>query len=183
MTWFEGADGTGAVKVVADRSGTVTDVVVARNWREKVEPGELGQALRTAANEALARRLADDLEHGTPAGREPSGQMPPERVSEIVELLTVFERDIAIYRNELKAAANATASTRGAKGKIEVTMGHGRVTDVTVDPNWARSARSTAIRAEARGAFTAAAQRLAESDPRAVAPPPSIARLRKSRLS
>ena len=183
MTRFEGADGTGVVKVVVDRSGMVTDVVVPRNWREKVEPRALGHALSTAANEALARRLAEDLEHVTPAVRERSGQVTPDRVSEIVGLLTVFERDIEIYRNELKSAASANAGARGATGKIEVTMSHGRVIDVTVDPDWAGSTRSTAIRAEARSAFRAAGQRLAECDPRAVAPPASIARLRELRLS
>lgn len=186
---FEGTDDTGAITVVVDRSGAVTDVVVAQSWRTKVHPHDLGRALRTAANEALTSRLADELAHpdlepkpeprkdARDAHGSPSSPVAQELRAEIAGLLAEFERDLETYRRELGEAVDATASARGPKGAVEATMGHGHALQVEVNPSWAKSARHTDVRTEALGAFRAASQRLARVSPRAVTPPASMARL------
>lgn len=191
---FTGSDGSGAIRVVVDASGTVTDVVVAANWRDKVPPGELGVALTAATNLALSSRFAHRVEHAEveadiprdarpdarDAGGDPSSPVARDRVREIAGLLAVFERDFATYQRELReAAANATAGARSTKGAIEVTMEHGLVAAVTVNPSWAKSAGNADVRAEVLGALTAAAGQLARAGPSAVTPPASIARLRE----
>lgn len=179
----ENRKGTGVVKVTVDQTGAVTDVVVAPNWREKVHPRDLGHALATAANTALTTRPAAEPEpETTPVrgeARDLSGQTTQELVNEFAALFAVFERDLEIYRDDLREAATATATARSAKGTVEVTMTHGRVTRVTVNPGWAKSARNNDIRVEALAAFTAAERQLAYLAPNTVPLPASIIRLRE----
>jgi hypothetical protein len=187
---FDGTDATGVVRVVVDRSGAVTDVVVARNWPEKVHPRQLALALTTAVNVALANRMMDELTHTdlepevTPrkdardARGNPSGAVAQELKAEIAGLLAAFGRDLETYRRELSDTAGATVGARSPKGAVEVTMGHGRAVQVTVDPTWAKSARHNDVRTETLAALRAADQRLATL-PRVVTPPPSMARLRE----
>jgi hypothetical protein len=174
----EGTDDTGVIKVSVDRFGVVTDVVAAPNWREKVHPRDLGQALVTAANAALLTRPAAEPESQTTT-RGPSGQTAQDLVNEFAALFAVFERDLKIYQDDLREAANATATARSAKGTVEVTMTHGRVTRVTVNQGWAKSARDNDIRVEARAAFMAAERQLEYLAPNTVPLPASIARLRE----
>jgi hypothetical protein len=182
----EGADDTGVIKVRVDRSGAVTEVAVPPTWREKLHPRELGPALVTAANAALTSRLTPPPEP-TPVSRrdardaygDPSSQVAQDLVNEFAALFANFERDLATYRKDLRGAANATATGRGTKGTVEVTMAHGRVTGVTVHPAWAKSARNTDIRVEALAAFTAAQRRLAPLAPNTVPAPAPITRLRE----
>lgn len=188
---FTGTDETGVVAVVVDRLGTVTDVVLAAKWREKVRPAELGPALCTAANEALTGRLAHRFEHleldtefrpvprpdARDAGGDPAGAVAGELQTEVAELLVAFDRAVVTYQRELSAAVNTTAGGRSRTGAVEVTMGHGQVITVTVDPGWAKSATRAGVRAEALGAFTAAGRQLATADPTAVTPPVALARL------
>jgi hypothetical protein len=188
---FRGADDTGVVAVVADRGGLVTDVVLAAKWRDKVRPRELGSALCAAANQALTGRLSDQLEHleletefrpvprldARDAKGDPDGAVARDLQAEVAELLVAFDREVVTYQRELTAAATATVSARSRKGTVEVTLGHGRVITVTVDPGWAKSATRSSVRAEALGAFTAAGERLATVDPTAVTPPAALVRL------
>jgi len=188
---FKGTDETGVVSVVVDRGGLVTDVVIAAKWRDKVRPRDLGAALCAAANQALAGRLSDQLEHleletefrpvarpdARDAGGDPDGAVARALQAEVAELLVAFDRDVVTYQRELSAATNATVDARSRKGTVEVTVGHGRVIAVTVDPGWAKSATRTGLRAEALGAFTAAGERLATVDPTAVTMPATLARL------
>lgn len=188
---FEGTDETGVVTVVADRLGLVTDVVIAAKWRDKVRPRELGSALCTAANQALTGRLSDQLEHleletefrpvprpdARDADGDPDGAIARELQAEVAELLVAFDRDVVTYQRELTAAVTATVSARSRKGTVEITMGHGRVITVTVDPGWAKSATRSSVRAEALDAFTAAGEQSASADPTAVTPPAALARL------
>jgi DNA-binding protein YbaB len=187
---FDGTDATGAIRVVVNLFGMVTDVVVARNWREKMPPRQLALAMTTAVNNALTNRLVDELTHtdlepeATPregardARGNPSGAVARDLKAEIAGLLATFDRDLETYRRELCELAGATVSARSPKGAVEVTMGHGQAVQVTVDPTWAKSARHNDVRAETLAACRAAGQRLA-TVPRAVTPPPSMVRLRE----
>jgi hypothetical protein len=186
---FEGTDDTGAVTVTVDRAGLVTDLALTPTWRQKLAPDQLAHAMTTAANQAISDRLAH--EHAQPwpdatpiarqdarnAGGDPSSTVARTMMDEITSLLADFPRDLDTYRGDLSEAASATATARGTRSKITVSMSHWRVDIVTVDPRWAESAENTAIRVEALDAFTAAGRHLADADPRAVTPPASIARL------
>jgi hypothetical protein len=184
---FEGTDDQGVITVLVDGSGAVADVVVPSDWKARIAPHELGDALRTAANNAFFGWLAGELDKADleqrPAVPEAAGS-PPSQVStsegEVDDLIAQFGRDFGIYRDRLRAAAaTATATTRGINGKIEVTMLPRHVTAVSVDPKWLRGARYTEIRAEALAAFQAACRQAGTGFPDTVPMPASIARIRE----
>ncbi|HET9142968.1 hypothetical protein [Actinophytocola sp.] len=176
-----------------DGSGAVADVSVPPNWRDKIGPRELGQALLTAANSAFSAWLVDLVEHtdlepeasrtsradARDAGGDPSSEVAQNLVAESVELFAQFDRDFAIYREQLAKAARVTADARGSNNRIQVTMVPGSVSLVIVDPRWATYARHTEIGAEALSAFRAAGRQLAGADPGTVALPASLARIRE----
>lgn len=190
---FGGTDDQGVVQVMVDGSGAVADVVLARAWRERVAPRELGHALLTAANNALSDWLANTIEHldlepGTPevsradavdAGGDPSSRVTRDLVNEIRELFATFDRDLDGYRDQLRKATSRTAEGYGSNSRIHVSMAPGQVSRVTADIRWAAAARYTEIRAEALGAFQAAGRQLAGADPSTVPLPASLARLRE----
>ncbi|AXB41349.1 hypothetical protein [Amycolatopsis albispora] len=163
------AEPTSAVEVVVDSDLRVTDVVLRADWRESVGSGGLGEALRTAANDALAAGLVEQPDH-----------RKPETVTR--ELFALVDRDLERYERQVLDSihsALAVPGEQGVNGRIEVRMSPGEVTEVTVDRCWADSARHTEIRAEALSAFQAAARRLASGGPGTIELPSSLARLRE----
>jgi hypothetical protein len=54
----EGADPTNSIWVTADRDGRVQSVEVSRQWRDRVEPGEFGNALLAAYGSATMKAIA-----------------------------------------------------------------------------------------------------------------------------
>lgn len=189
---FEGVAGPGVVKVVVDGSGAVVDVVLLPTWRERIGPGELGQALLAAANNALSGWLANVVEHldleparpgvaradAVDAGGDPSSEVAWNLVNEIRELFATFDRDLERYRDQLEKVTSRAAEAHGGSGRIHVSMVPGQVSRVTADLRWATYARYTEVRAEALSAFRAAGRQLAEADPGSVPLPASLARLR-----
>jgi hypothetical protein len=188
---FEGAGDHGVIKVIVDGSGAVADVVIPSNWRDHIAPRELGDALRAAANNAFFSRLADELgnadleQQPAPAPPPAAGGNPPGPVSaslesEVDDLIAQFDRDLRIYRDRLRTAADtATATGRGSNGRIEVTMRSALVSEITVDPKWARSARYTEVRAEALAALQAACRQAGARGPASVPLPASLARIQE----
>ncbi len=53
----EGADGSGAVRVTVDRQGTVVEVQIGREWRDKLKAAEFPAALLAAYHAAAARAI------------------------------------------------------------------------------------------------------------------------------
>jgi hypothetical protein len=183
---FRGADDSGAITVAVDHAGLVADVTVAPNWRDLITPAALGQALLTAAGNAIHEVVADRLEHldldsivvGVPAA-------PPamavadyhSTLTEMADLLTRAGQDLETYRDRAESVLAATATAAGPNGKVTVTMASRRAVEVTADPHWASHVRYTEIRAEALGAFRAAARQLGDTDITTFQKPASLVRL------
>jgi hypothetical protein len=53
----EGTDSTGSVRVTVDRQGAVADVLVGREWRDKLRPAEFPAALFAAYQAAIVRAV------------------------------------------------------------------------------------------------------------------------------
>ncbi|SCG38292.1 hypothetical protein [Micromonospora coxensis] len=74
-----GHDQTGSITVHTDREGHVKDVAVLRDWRARLTPGEVPDALfeaysaamRAVVELAAIRRLTDDPTEGSPAAARP----------------------------------------------------------------------------------------------------------------
>ena len=54
----EGADPTNSIWVTTDRDGRVQSVEVSRQWRDRIEPGEFGNALLAAYGSATMKAIA-----------------------------------------------------------------------------------------------------------------------------
>jgi hypothetical protein len=73
----EGADPTNSIWVTTDRDGRVESVEVSRQWRDRIEPGEFGNALLAAYGSATMKAIAaaarSDLagDHRSAAPAEP----------------------------------------------------------------------------------------------------------------
>jgi hypothetical protein len=179
----DGTDDAHVITVSVDRSGAVSDVLVSPAWRDSVRPHALGQALLTAANNALIAHLTAEVERmdAAAAAERPAagGAAPDWDMREVAELLNRFDRDLESYRGQLEAATHVDATASGPGGRVTVSMTPGRVTGVVADPRWATHTRYTEIRAEARAAFRAATHGLGSTDPSTVPIPSSLARLRE----
>lgn len=185
---FSGADDSGAITVAVDRAGRVVDVTIAQNWRNYITPRALGQALLTAAGNAIVELVAEhveglDLDPIIVKVPTAPTAIPSEDyysvLNEMADLLTRAGRDLEIYRDEAESVLNATATAAGPNGRVSVTVARGRVVEVTADSRWASHVRYTEIRSEALGAFRAAARQLGDTDITTVQKPASLARLQE----
>ncbi|MET0234201.1 MAG: hypothetical protein ABW224_06165 [Kibdelosporangium sp.] len=184
---FSGVDDRGVVTVTVDRAGLVADVAVVQRWREFITPQELGHALLTASNEAIHVLVADQLAHldldsivpKAPAVAPAAPALDDSMLTEMADLISRFDGDIETYSSQLESMVRATATASGPNGKVRVSLGGGRVVDVTADSRWAARARHTEIRFEAVGAFRTATRQLGSIDVTTVQKPASLVRLQE----
>lgn len=183
---FGGVDDTGAVTVTVDHAGLVADVAITRNWRASIAASALGHALVTAANNAILELVADQLEHLDLASlvpamptAEPVTRPDDSMLTEMLDLMSRFDRDLETYRGQLESLVRATATAAGPNDKVTVSLGRGRIVEVTADVHWAARARYTEIRYEALGAFRAATRQLGNTDITSVQKPASLVRLQE----
>jgi hypothetical protein len=174
-----------AVRVVVDGTGLVRDVVLATDWRKTLRPAVLGQALHTAANDAITGAIdfAAEPRAATPrtdvedAHGDTTDPVAELLVREILDLLGRFDADLAGYREQLSAATAPQRGT-GMNQRVAVTFAGGLVDSVEVDVRWAERSRYTEIAAEALSALRSA-QQAADRTRATVREPGSLARLRE----
>lgn len=180
------------VRVVLAADGSVTDVLVAPDWRETVGPRRLGAALLEAAQVAVGKTIEAQLAGldldaaaapaaaapapatvGDPASRDAEAFM-----ADALALLRNFATDLESYLGDLTRMAGAVSTGSGGARGVTVTMAGGVVTAVDVDAEWAAGARHTEVSVEALAAFRAAAARAVDAA-REVALPTSLARIQE----
>jgi hypothetical protein len=184
-----------AIRVVVDEQGAVTDVVIPARWADAVGGAQgLGAALQEKANDAVARRVADQVANldmttmpepvfahrdAPSAEGDPDSPVAQNLLAEVMELFGQVDQDLATYSSQVRRAATATYQGSGSASRITVKMAHGQYTEVTVDTRWAAGARHTEIRGEALSAFQAAARQVSTTGAGAVTLPRSLARLQE----
>ncbi|MGH4016769.1 MAG: hypothetical protein ACRDSL_23115 [Pseudonocardiaceae bacterium] len=189
----ESAEDPVAITVVVDEQGAVSDVVIPAQWRDTVQPRDLGRVLLEGANKAIANRVASQVEQldldapvGRPvharqdapsAGGDPTSPVAESLVNEVLDLFSRFDVELAAYATQVRQVATAVNHGEGVNGRIVVTIAAGQVSGVDVDARWASAARHTEIRAEAMSAFQAAWRQAASRSSPGIPIPPSIARL------
>jgi hypothetical protein len=190
----EEAEDPNVIRVLVDERGAVSDVIIPARWQDTVEARDLGQALREKANEAIANRIAVQLEDldldaesqpvfahrdAPSAHGDPDSPVAQSLLTEVMDLFARIDTDLATYAAQMRQAATATYSGAGVNSRISVTMAHGQVTGVAVDQRWLHGARHTEIRAEALSAFQAAWRQVTTTGAGAVRVPPALARLQE----
>lgn len=186
-----GSDSTGTVTVSLDSDGHVAAVHVEAGWRRSLDPDELGDAVREAAQAAAVERLAawgeayaDDS--GAGSGAEAvAADVPPADFAEqlreaatarmssadgraaLLELLAMaeaVERGLDEVSARLRSTLDAVHTGRSADRHVTVTItGGGEVAGVRYDRSWLRDAHEINIGRQTLSAFAAAYAAVAHS--------------------
>lgn len=175
---FDGEDETGAVRVVVDQSGTVTEVRVVRGWHRKMHRNDLGAAVLAAITVAGGKAMVADAERIVAAVNASSGS--PAAATDRSPV--AFTPDLGVVKRALylvdrvkgeQAAVERNATpgrTTGASsgGHVRVRFSGTRVVGVQVDDetNWTVVASPSEIESEItdalRNGYAAAAARNVE---------------------
>lgn len=173
-----GTDRTGAVTVSLDGDGHVAAIQVAAGWRHRLDPDELGDAVREAAQAAAVERLAswgEAYADDSPVAAE----VPPHdgfaqqlqnaataRMSsadgraalmELLAMAEAVERGLDEVSANLQSTVDATHTGRSPDRHVTVTVtGGGEVAGVRYDRGWLRDAHEINIGRQTLSAFTAA---------------------------
>jgi hypothetical protein len=149
----DGSDPTGAITVLLDDDGIAGEIRVAGDWRQRLGPGNVADAVRAADADAARRRavataeaLADDdgshestVDADGPVGAggpEPFGAVPapmatPRTLAELTEATWAALDDLDRLTGEL-----APVTGIGADGAVRLELHLGRVVSCAVEATW-----------------------------------------------
>ncbi len=173
----QGSDATGSVAVGLNEQGRVATVTVARTWQSHLTPGQLGEAVVQAVQDAALRRLTAWGEaYAEPAESEPQpstgvprrqldsvtagASSAAEREAALVALLEVvesIERGLDEVSGKLRGTLNATHIGHSPHREVTVELtGGGDVTAVRFHRVWLRDAHEATIARQVMAAFRTA---------------------------
>lgn len=136
------------VDVTVGPAGEVEAVSLADRWRDAVDPAELGREVVGAVGRGIARALADaSTAPPAPAAASEPVDLGPWGGS-FRRLLEEARRDAERYASAAAALRRQDTSATSAARHITGTARHGVVTEVGVDPAWARAAPAREIEGE-----------------------------------
>lgn len=151
---YRGTDPAGAVQVEAGGPDSTPSIRLDAHWRRIVDTRGLGAAVLAALHAANLARLAasatraEDRPQRAPGSRpaEPSGWSPSRQATrQDMESLTRAWRDLREFTHR-PAELHAVPSTIHSRGRqVAVTVHHGTLVAVDVDPSWADAARGREI--------------------------------------
>jgi hypothetical protein len=161
----EGTDPTNSIWVTTDRDGRVQSVEVSRQWRERIEPGEFGNALFAAYGSATMKAIAaaarSDLANDDgrrPPAADPLGDAYPDggdwlaRQREILE--RADERVLAAERLERSGPVDdADRTVVSPNGMLTVRLRGTTLVGVTSDIMSIRRADAEQLRLEILDVF------------------------------
>jgi DNA-binding protein YbaB len=177
-----GMDSTEAVTVALNGDGHVATVQVTAGWRRRLDPDDLGDAVREAVQAAAGARLAawggayaesaasPDAPAETPPVRDSFAEQLREAATarmssedgraallELLAMAEAVERGLDEVSARLQSTIDATHTGRSADRHVTVTVtGGGEVTGVRYDRDWLRGAHEINIGRQTAAAFAAA---------------------------
>jgi len=148
-----GQDPDCVVTVVVAPDGAVLAVQVAEDWRRLVDPRALHASVLAAMNTATIQALARQVELAAPISTTPHGdgrvtdQTPVSR-TDVERLLDAVMADLGEFAGRLSAVVDHPVSVESAGGHVSGTAQRGQVLQMSIDANWAATARSSEIESE-----------------------------------
>lgn len=147
-----------ATVTVTDDAKPVT-VALASDWKAVSQPSALGTAVIAAMSAATsmamveqAKRLNDgDDSSGTLAPSTTSQSSPvetPLTKEDVVRLLDVVTEDLDRYMQQVKDIADRRVTVESGGGHVRVSGQARRIHELTIDPAWAGSVRTSEIESE-----------------------------------
>ncbi|MEJ2887901.1 hypothetical protein [Actinomycetospora aeridis] len=127
---------------------TADGVRLADDWRARIDPRRLGAEVVAAAGRAVSAELAAAVRDpvSSPAGG-PAPDLAPWGGS-FARLVEDARRDVARFSAAASALQGRAVTRTSAGGHVAGSARHGVVTEVTVDPVWARGAHVRDLEAE-----------------------------------
>lgn len=168
---LSGQDARGVVTITVTETAAITSVRLAPDWRDNIEPRELGALVVEAANNATARAVAAqaqqvDIRAEVEAGTDgrPRTSQPPEEERPITRedakrLLDAVTADLTQFRQRMSEVVDQTVRVDSAGEHVTVSGRRGQVQDVSLDVSWLFTARESEIESEVREALTRFADR------------------------
>jgi hypothetical protein len=149
-----GQDPDGVVTVAVGPDAGVLSVTLAENWRGLVDPRALHHSVRAAANNATMQALASRVQAEPPpqapqsvAPAGPAGNAPITR-EDALRLMAAVDAELADFSRQLSAVADQRVTAESAGRHVSGSALRGQVVDVSIDANWAASARAAEIETE-----------------------------------
>lgn len=173
---LSGQDARGVVTITVTETAAITSVRLAPDWRDNIEPRELGALVVEAANNATARAVAAqaqqvDIRAEVEAGTDgrPRTSQPPEEERPITRedakrLLDAVTADLTQFRQRMSEVVDQTVRVDSAGEHVTVSGRRGQVQDVSLDVSWLFTARESEIESEVREALTRFADRSTPGD-------------------
>ena len=146
-----GSDPDGAVTVVVGPDAAVLEVRVDPDWRRSVDPRALNHSVLAAANNATMRALAAQVEAAPVVSPQPPmapAAEAPLTSGDIRRLLDAVAMELNVVTERLAGVADRRLTATSGGRHVSAAALRGQVVDVTVDANWAASARPREIEAE-----------------------------------
>ena len=141
---------------------TGTQVRLAPDWRDRIDPRSLHTEVVTAANQAAAEAA---LRNTGPA-REPVRPDPatnPITTADALRLLDSVQAELDAFARQVAAFDNRPEWVDSDGGHVSGSSAHGAVREFEIDAKWARSAPNAEIEAELTDVLTQLRQK---DDPR-----------------
>lgn len=170
-------DPSGAIRVRLDADGSLDELVIADDWKQRgLDPASLAGAVRAAIDDAGLQRLSSWAVATAEASAEPlrprpapeptylnrllaaaGDQVDPNATSRLIDELTALLDQTEQLVGTLTGLADVEHVGEGAAGRVRATCdGNGELVDLAYDEGWARSAPGTTISRETTTALRAA---------------------------
>lgn len=158
--FLAGHDSDGVVTVSVTTDADVVSVGLGPAWKDTVTPERLHRNVLDAANAATAQALAHRIETvghpGRPSGEEPFPQASGEKTVDdtplsnesLHQLLDAVTGDLERFVHRLSAHLDSATGVTSSGGHVTGSGRRGQITEMTIDPRWAGTARQSEIEAE-----------------------------------
>jgi hypothetical protein len=157
----EGSDPTNTIMVSTDRKGRIRSVEISRQWRDRLDPGDFGQAVFQAYSSANIKALVADAGSDVDGGGDSFEPLPdPERghAEWLAQIRDRLDRvDNSLYESERKLSqGRGPAMDRTVKspsGFVTLQLNGDALVGVTADIMLIRRVDAEQLRLELMDAF------------------------------
>ncbi|MFD9960451.1 hypothetical protein [Amycolatopsis sp. NPDC058986] len=150
-----GSDGDAIITVHIASTGQPIAVKLEPGWKQSVDPRALHGSVVAAANTATMQALAWQVEN--PQGHDlhmwsssdaSQAEESPLTAADMDRLSQAADAEIKQFMERATANVDSPVSRESAGGHVSGTALNGRITECSIDPNWAASARNAEIESE-----------------------------------
>ncbi len=152
-----GQDPDRIISVTVSPSAEVLTVAVDRDWTRTVDPRGLHSSVLAAANAATMAALARQMENvqqnppvppdfvGSQSGAADESPLSPDDMLRLVDAAAI---EMNRFTEQAAAVVDRRITAESAGGHLSGAAINGQVVDISIDPAWAGSVRSTEIASE-----------------------------------